>query len=333
MCYVTVTQLSLRIFTTLPLCVDINIQNDIYVNFSARSSSKRYNFKKANFVDLYEAILNTDWSFLDIQTEVNSACHRFYEYLYNIFDNFVPLSRRNRLYIPSWYSKELCSNLIIKSRLFSKYKRCRTPESYNEFSLHRRFVQNLIKRDYNFYLANVERSILSDSTKFWNFIRDRMGRSAIPGIISYGQRVFDNPQDIVDGFAEYFYSIYNKMVTEDINISGDYSLNNWPVIDLSSVNESEIVIASKKLKPNLVSGLDQVPSLLVRDCAAIFTKPLSFIYLLNRLPFPTFGNMQESALYLRKVIYSMLQTTHLFPFCLTFQSFLKLSFIIRSFLI
>ena len=46
--------------------------------------TKCYNFKKANFVKLYNRILEAEWSSLSAYSDVNDAVTEFYRIFYNM---------------------------------------------------------------------------------------------------------------------------------------------------------------------------------------------------------------------------------------------------------
>ncbi|CAH1380510.1 unnamed protein product, partial [Tenebrio molitor] len=57
---------------------------------------------------------------------------------------------------------------------------------------------------------------------------------------------------------------------------------------LYSVTEEQVLIAVKKLKPNMTQDYDQVSAFLIRDCACAFVKPLTIIFnlILKSFQFP-----------------------------------------------
>ena len=59
--------------------------------FHLNTESKQYNFKKANFLQLYESLLTVDWSKLNETNDVNVAVTAFYDILYQKFDASVPI--------------------------------------------------------------------------------------------------------------------------------------------------------------------------------------------------------------------------------------------------
>lgn len=65
----------------------INCDIDLpQVNESNNVDFKRYNFRKANFPDLYNALAQTNWDFLNDIQDVDEMCNEFYKTLYKLFD-------------------------------------------------------------------------------------------------------------------------------------------------------------------------------------------------------------------------------------------------------
>nr|CAI5824104.1 unnamed protein product [Callosobruchus analis] len=57
------------------LSVVCNMNGAIYNELTATA----YNFKKANFIGLYNALTYIDWSFLSKTDDINSMCYLFYQ--------------------------------------------------------------------------------------------------------------------------------------------------------------------------------------------------------------------------------------------------------------
>lgn len=76
--------------------------NKCVSNFSNASNTKKYNFRKANFPDLYNSLSEIDWSFLFTYTDVNTACNAFYEKL--VFDHHIPIYKAKKHRYPTWYT-------------------------------------------------------------------------------------------------------------------------------------------------------------------------------------------------------------------------------------
>nr|CAI5831217.1 unnamed protein product [Callosobruchus analis] len=61
---------------SLSIVCDIS---SVTVNFECNPSSFYYNFRKANYIGLYNALTYLDWTFLDNTSDVNLMCDMFYE--------------------------------------------------------------------------------------------------------------------------------------------------------------------------------------------------------------------------------------------------------------
>ena len=96
------------------MSVQLTIQADKYNNFQSNAIHKKYNFKKANFPRLYELLIQTDWTFLNKFSEINAACQAFYDALYKILDQTVPVVKYNKssFKYPPWFSVDLIKNLL-----------------------------------------------------------------------------------------------------------------------------------------------------------------------------------------------------------------------------
>ncbi|XP_063902465.1 uncharacterized protein LOC135122189 [Zophobas morio] len=82
-----------------------------------------------------------------------------------------------------------------------------------------------------------------------------------------------SPQDIVNGFSKHFRQ--SLSVKSSQSNSFEFILDNINTFDIKQITESEVYNALRQLKPTVTAGPDAVPSFLVKDCAAILTKPLS----------------------------------------------------------
>lgn len=97
------------------LIIDISTSIQ-YTNFSANTSQKSYNFKKANYQALYNDLLNTDWYVLQNFNDVDSALDEFYSKFYSILDLHVPQYNYRSQCYPKWYSKEIITNIKKKKQ-------------------------------------------------------------------------------------------------------------------------------------------------------------------------------------------------------------------------
>nr|CAH7742969.1 unnamed protein product [Callosobruchus chinensis] len=90
--------------------------------FTRGAGNLLYNFRRANFHGLYDAILHTDWSFLSHFFDVDAAVQVFYDKLYEILDMYVPKSKVMKRQFPFWYTSNIIKNIKLKEKCLSRYK-------------------------------------------------------------------------------------------------------------------------------------------------------------------------------------------------------------------
>ena len=116
-----------------------------------------------------------------------------------------------------------------------------------------------------------------DPTKFWNYIKTKRNQKRIPSNMYYRDKVYNNPQDILDAFSQFFGSTFiNSRPIPPQN----YTHSPADVI-IREITEEDIRTAAKKLSSKFTSGDDGIPSFIVKDCISVFSKPLCTIFNLS----------------------------------------------------
>lgn len=255
--------------------IDLNLQ--VNINFVSNNTNKVYNFKKADFPSLYNAILNTDWIFLEHCIDVNVAADQFYKKLYEILDSHVPIYKSYKRKYPKWYTHEIISNIRKKNKHFKNYKNTKLEHHLQEFKRLRSLIKLEINLAYDTYLTNVQASINTNSEYFWSFINSKKQQSRIPGKMTFEDVQYDNEQAIVNVFGKFFGRVYSKPEVGETDFDEKEAINNHVNLNIESISVSEITTAIKKLKNKMTSGPDLIPSFIIKDCAYVFAEPLRIL--------------------------------------------------------
>lgn len=257
--------------------------------------SRSFNFKKANFPLMYELISNMDWSYIQEFRNVNDLTQHINCKLRNIFDLSVPLRINRQRRYPQWFSSEIVTNIRRKENALKNLKKYKTEYYHQKFISLRARVKTEIDRAYRSYVSETEDNITSDPSMFWTYIQNKKGKSRIPNIIKDKDNNFtyDNPQDIVNAFGYYFQSVYKESDSSLVK-ANEVELSNLPNININQITELDIVKASKKLKNKLTSGIDGIPSLVIKDCISVLAKPLAYLFNLI-ISTSTFPEMWKTA--------------------------------------
>nr|CAH7750905.1 unnamed protein product [Callosobruchus chinensis] len=123
--------------------------------FTRGAGNLLYNFRRANFHGLYDAILHTDWSFLSHFFDVDAAVQVFYDKLYEILDMYVPKSKVMKRQFPFWYTSNIIKNIKLKEKCLSRYKVSRDSVVLDEYKRLRSIIKSETK---NAHLEYVQKS-------------------------------------------------------------------------------------------------------------------------------------------------------------------------------
>ena len=256
---------------------ECSIANDTTLpNFEANENLS-YNFRKGDFRALYTALQTVNWDPLLQMNDVNAASDYLYEVLYNQFDEYVPKRRATlKREYPVWYTGQIIHMIKQKIHHHKKYKKTKLLYHKQRFCTLRRAVKLEINKALTNFIHAAENNMECDPSQLWNYINARKGTTRIPGRMVYKDTEYTAAHDIANAFSSYFSSVYLKPSPRDTQTEA-YVFND-NVFSISEVSDSDILEATKKLKPKLTMGPDLVPAFIVKDCISCFVKPLCYIY-------------------------------------------------------
>lgn len=242
----------------------------------AASPASTYNFRKANFLLLYDLILRANWDSVILCDDVDHACDNFYTILYECFDSAVPLGRRRSGSHPPWFSSETKVLIKTKRHYLKLYKTTRLQGHLNRFKECRRLVRSGVKRDYSDYIAYVEDDIKNNPRKLWSFVGSLKGQTRIPGTMMRDNTPIDSPWEITNAFASHFESVFQDRAANEATV-GDDLCDSSDVLVLSRFEEKDVLAAIGSLKDTLTMGPDMVPAFILRDCRYVLVEPLHHV--------------------------------------------------------
>lgn len=94
--------------------------------------------------------------------------------------------------------------------------------------------------------------------------------------MKYDELVLDNPNLIVNAFADYFSSVYLDSHLHAKAGNPEYSAGSD--VSISHISEKDVYSTLKNFKNSFTMGPDSIPSFLLRDCATVFVQPLVYLY-------------------------------------------------------
>ncbi|CAH0558646.1 unnamed protein product [Brassicogethes aeneus] len=213
------------------------------------SNNKKYNFKKANFINLYHDLLNTNCDFLTQCFKVDIMVSEFYKTLYSVFNYSVQKTQSKTLNnaFPTWFSKEIKTNhktkeIYRKNLLQNKqtfflleYKRLRGPFE--------KFLPN--------YISTVQENIKTNPSALWSYINEKRDTTRIPGTLYLDVKELTNPSDIVNAFSMFFSKFFNANPSQADNTY----LSNLN-FSMNLVTEEDVIKVMEKLSNKFTTGDD-----------------------------------------------------------------------------
>ncbi|XP_073984828.1 uncharacterized protein [Rhodnius prolixus] len=247
---------------------------------------KEPDYRICDFKTISSYLVNYDFPVIPYvlgTADVNTAFDLFVRVVTELISEFAPRKKIFESDYPNWFSKKLITLIKEKKAAHQQYRISLLREDYEHFSKVSAQCKKLTKRDYAFYIHDVE-SAINESCEikhFWNYINRQKNNNAIPDAAHFNNTYSSSKQDTVNLFAEYFSSVYNKSVPD--------TATNKDVISLNSVNISMIEFSTEDVLRQLSNvnirkgtGPDGIPSAVLKNCqlalapilASLFNKSL-----------------------------------------------------------
>lgn len=242
-------------------------------------STPRYNFRKADYILINKDIDEIDWDLELGEGTPEKNVEVFYDHLYGIIKNRVPLSKPKNSKFPVWFSKSLMHIFNYKKKAWTKWKTYQNISDYEIFALYReRFKSECIKC-YRTYMNSVEDGIPKNVKHFWAYIAGRKGKSGIPSKMYYKDETTSDAIRICNLFSSFFQSVYEpSSLTPNWSPGPDQSdVNNTSLCNLH-FSLSLICKQLQMLDINKGPGPDGIPPCFLKWSANTLCKPLYKIF-------------------------------------------------------
>ena len=148
---------------TLSVNVTLNVNTR---SIKSNTSNVRYNFKRADFSNLYSSIAAMDWSPLIHYHNVNSMCDIFNKLLMVPIDKHVPKTTTRVKRTPCWFSPDLIRLMKAKELARRKLRKLDSSANQRDCVSLRSQVNRLLSTNY----CNFVRSGEANITVFVNLL-------------------------------------------------------------------------------------------------------------------------------------------------------------------
>ena len=208
--------------------------------------------------------------------------------LLGVLDEAAPLiSKQIRGRSCPWITPHNKAEMNARDHLLRKHRKSGLPADKSVYKRKRNLVNQLLKKSKNEYGKNLLKESAGNSAKFWNAIKrifptKNKNKNSTSFTID-GVRTTD-PVLISRTFCTYYSSVVGnlkKSMTIFGNLIWREPGNNFIQTDsafkLAPTTAGEVFCSIKKLKKTKSTGLDNIPTVLLRDCADSLCSPLSYL--------------------------------------------------------
>lgn len=237
----------------------------------------KFNFFRANYVELDRLICCIDWNGELDHLNVEEAVSKFYELIRTLIVN-VPKVRRLTNKFPCWYSNELIKLISHKSIIKrihddKKRKRIDTTEEYELFSDLRRQVKRLQAQCERDYVSDIEEKLSTNTKCFFSYTKSQRATNSLPNLVHHNDTTADNRQSVCNLFADYFASVYQR---PDQKIEpGNQRLADFK---MAPIEIEEVVTILNKLDQYKVSSPDEIPAIFYKNLSNSISVPLTILF-------------------------------------------------------
>lgn len=219
-----------------------------------------------------------DWRYLEDTKDVNSIVANFYTRLNSILELHVPKKKYSKMQAeyPPWYNSSIIHLLKLKYKTWRTYKKTNDDADDKIFKDLRSRIKIEVEASFSSYMRNIEKEIKMNANRFWWYLDYKSKSGPIPNTMIYNESELASPESIVRAFAEHFAGDFLPSGVVYCPSPGDAA--SASALTPPHISEAMVSAAIKRLKPNMTMGPDMIPAFLVRDCAPVFTYPLTIIF-------------------------------------------------------
>ena len=213
-------------------------------------------------------------------SNVNDAMSYFYDMLFAVMKDCIPVQRISHKNYPYWYDRELISLVKYKGKVHRDYiktNRDKTSPAYFQFSELRKDVKSMQKSKFLEFIENIGAEMKCNSKRFWTYIKSLKQISSLPQIMYYGKRELKSFPEIANGFNEFFKSVF-KCNADTIPYC---KTRDVPLFKLNNIYVEEMLTELKSIKPTTSTGSDKLPAVFLINCAERLCYPLTVIFNLS----------------------------------------------------
>jgi hypothetical protein len=228
-----------------------------------------------------------NWEQVYKASHINEMFNTFHDTLLRSYEASFPKLYRNNNPKKTWITKGIQISCAKKRELFI---RCRENSNNSQEKKHYKIYCKILKQVINeAKKQSFHKQIAASTNKIktaWKIVQENSGNTCPVDLITKikeGSTLVDNPKEIANALNKYYINI-----TENINIKNadrlkaetllkNHILEKIVQMKIIPVPEAKIIDTIKSLKAKNTAGHDGISNKVLKHCAHIISKPLTYI--------------------------------------------------------
>lgn len=249
---------------------------------SSTSNTRRdtYNFKRANYPAIINALNDINWDTLICINDVNAATDKLYQCVNKIIEKYTPKKVSRKHHSRPWMSDSL---IRLRNRKRAAGKRAQFSKSLHhqqEYARLNEVFTDINAREYADYFIKQGEKLKDDPKSFWKFINERRNCHDLPSLMTLGDQRACGDAESANLIANHFRSTYrvNNSPPEGALLFTAQSAATDTHLIAAPFTEDVVLQALLQLDVNKGAGPDLLPPRFWKSAATALCKPLTIIF-------------------------------------------------------
>ena len=236
-----------------------------------------WNFRKARFKEMREAMVETDWK-KELTGKTTDEMWVFIRgRVKGLMSKFIPRRKMKKKDEPKWMTADIRKSILSKRKAWKRWKETGRWTDREEYRKRERETKKKIRQSKN----RVEREIMTfrktDPKLFYSFInRSRISRDRIGPLTDAVNNTVTDSKQQAQILNEFFATVFTRSTDPLPQIASRDP--NIPTLTEVPVTEKAIETAIDQIKEYSASGPDEIPSKVIKELKMELLLPLAMLF-------------------------------------------------------
>ena len=243
-------------------------------------------YKNYDCKTLQNLLVNEDWEEYYEMADPNEKWDFMKNSILKHLEIMCPIKYlRVRIDNPRWFTREILEKIHDRNTAVKELNRVYTPEKHQQLKQLKTEVNTLINTAKSNYVRNTLNETKEDPKKFWRILNDMLGNNDVNhNMVSLTDGTNEIPKEHCAEFInEHFVNIgkTDLIGTNLYNHSLKYNIDQLEEVinqDIADLDITEIRKMIRNIDISKGSGIDDLPSFILKDCLSVLSYQLMDLY-------------------------------------------------------